>query len=590
MITRLRLHNWRAYENLDLELGPGATFIVAPNGIGKTSLIMALAWGLFGDVSQVRAMQEIRGDADSATVDVEVRLSSGVELRIVRSVTRKGQMNVNADFGGTPITSSEELDAVLTEEFGAEPRVLAKLTVMIHGGSVETTDGEFELRDHLAGVFGVTPLFDAAKAAKTFADSATSVTRKLKTVRRTEQKERAELEAELHSLETELAQARERRQEAIRVRDETTSMMQVSLEWSRYRASVKQRQQVLASIAQRAYSLIDCPVKEDSVVKQLEEAESMFASAMSVQERNAAAARGKTELIQGAVAQLVGAETVCPTCLRPLSEHDALQAESEHRSHLRQLTSAIEAAEGEAQRYRELIGNVRALLQEVRDVPTPLLPESSESEGTSSITTAEPDAKQRDIDELDQRLATLEASKRSVQSALQDLEEADRIAVQLEDAYRQEAVGFAAHQALESTGKSIMRKYIEPLAQEVEIRWKKVFGTGGLDISPEGHISRKIGSRVLSFESLSGGEKVWAQLLTRLLVTSASTRAPFVWLDEPLEHLDPRLRKIVAGTLAKATSGVGLRQVIVTTYENELARQLMEDVRSASLLYVTTSP
>jgi ABC-type sulfate/molybdate transport systems ATPase subunit len=60
-------------------------------------------------------------------------------------------------------------------------------------------------------------------------------------------------------------------------------------------------------------------------------------------------------------------------------------------------------------------------------------------------------------------------------------------------------------------------------------------------------------------------------------------------LDEPLEHLDPRLRKVVAGTLAKASSGTGLRQVIVTTYESELARRLMEDVPSASLIYVTTS-
>ncbi|MGH2756638.1 MAG: AAA family ATPase, partial [Actinomycetota bacterium] len=112
---------------------------------------------------------------------------------------------------------------------------------------------------------------------------------------------------------------------------------------------------------------------------------------------------------------------------------------------------------------------------------------------------------------------------------------------------------------------------------------------GGLNLSPEGHITRQVGSRTLEFGSLSGGEKVWALLLTRLLIAAASTQAPFIWLDEPLEHLDPRLRKVVAGTLAKASAGAGLRQVIVTTYENELARQLMEDVPSASLIYVTTT-
>ena len=60
MIRRLQLRNWRAYENVDLELGPGATFVVASNGIGKTSLIMGAAWGLFGDAAAVDAVNEIR--------------------------------------------------------------------------------------------------------------------------------------------------------------------------------------------------------------------------------------------------------------------------------------------------------------------------------------------------------------------------------------------------------------------------------------------------------------------------------------------------------------------------------------------------
>ena len=160
---------------------------------------------------------------------------------------------------------------------------------------------------------------------------------------------------------------------------------------------------------------------------------------------------------------------------------------------------------------------------------------------------------------------------------------------ELEILYREEGIALAAHEALVGTGSAITERYIEPLAKEVESRWEMMFGSGGLSLSPEGHITRRLGDRTLEFGSMSGGEKVWALLLTRLLILGASTRAPFVWLDEPLEHLDPKLRKVVAGTLAKASSGAGLRQVIVTTYESELARRLMEDVPSASLIYVTTS-
>jgi len=70
--------------------------------------------------------------------------------------------------------------------------------------------------------------------------------------------------------------------------------------------------------------------------------------------------------------------------------------------------------------------------------------------------------------------------------------------------------------------------------------WKRLFGSGDLILHPDGRIRRRIGSRELEFSELSGGERIWALLVTRLLVLSVSTRVPFVWLDEPLEHLDPR--------------------------------------------------
>ena len=56
MIHQLRLRNWRSYEDLDLRLDPGTTFVVAPNGVGKTSLVYGLAWVSSG--STVASTQE----------------------------------------------------------------------------------------------------------------------------------------------------------------------------------------------------------------------------------------------------------------------------------------------------------------------------------------------------------------------------------------------------------------------------------------------------------------------------------------------------------------------------------------------------
>jgi DNA repair exonuclease SbcCD ATPase subunit len=76
----------------------------------------------------------------------------------------------------------------------------------------------------------------------------------------------------------------------------------------------------------------------------------------------------------------------------------------------------------------------------------------------------------------------------------------------------------------------------------------------------------------VTFDQLSSGEKVIALLATRLLVLSASTRASFLWLDEPLEHLDPSNRRLAASLMS--TAGEHMRQLLITTYEEKLARRL----------------
>lgn len=588
MIRRLRLSNWRAYESLDLELGPGATFVVASNGIGKTSLIMGAGWALFGDAAHVDAKNEIRGDAGSATVAIEVRLPSGIDAAVERTVDRKGKVALTAELPGRTITSQEELDELLVEEFGAEPHVLAQLTLMIHGGAVETFQGEFDLQDHLAAVFGVTPLFEAARNAKAVADRAASALRKAKAVQRSERRGRDEIVAELESIVERLGETNAAREAAVAAIEETSTTIRIGDDWARHRAGMAERSEQLGALAQEAAALLGASPTADDVVDALAAREDELAASVAAAEREGAAARGKAELIRTALADLEDAGAACPTCLRPLSDHDAEQAEAEHSRHLEELDAVIAGAGERADEGRRGLASVRALLDRARALPMPLEPDSPVAEADVVAARARLESQKEDLQEIDKALALLATQGSQLQAALETADEEEERARELEALYRREAIALATHEALVGTGNAITERYIEPLAKEVEGRWKSMFGSGGLTLSSEGHITRNLGSRTLEFGSLSGGEKVWALLLTRLLILGASTRAPFIWLDEPLEHLDPKLRKVVAGTLAKASSGSGLRQVIVTTYEAELARRLMEDVPSASLLYVTS--
>lgn len=586
MILQLRLTNWRAYERLDLELGPGTTFIVAANGVGKTSLILAAAWGVFGDASGVDAAQEVRGDAETASVEVVLRLPISGNVTITRTVNRKGQTRLEASLEGRSIGEQNELRALLAEELGGDLQVLARLTFLAHGG-LESAQDEFQLRDHLAAVFGVTPLLEAAGAADKLAAEAATGGRKLKAGQKTDRAEAEKLAVALAWVEEQLAEAEGNRRQALATASAADELRTRADEWARYRAALASRDLALADLAGRTGAFLPPGTPVSKVPAALEESERRLQAELTEAASKRAAADASLHLIAEAQDRLKSAGAVCPTCLRPLSEHDSSDAMQQHEQTLAALRNQSSNASQTVTDLETRLTSLRAILAEARDLPSPSRPEGDEI-GEEEVEAA----RQRYIEagekvqELDRLIAELEAGRRISQGRIAELAEAERQTAEILGFLRREAVARAAGDAFRATADAITREQIEPLVAEVGRRWKLIFGAEGLRFSPQGEVTRRIGSRVLPFRSLSGGEKVWALLLTRLLVTGASTNAPFVWLDEPLEHLDPRLRRVVAGTLARASQTGGLRQVVVTTYEGELARQLMEDVPSASLIYV----
>lgn len=89
-LHRLRMVNFRQHADTELEFGPGITGIFGPNGSGKTTILEAIAWAIYG-------LQAVRGDKDSirrlgakgrTTVEVELEFRLGVhEYRVTRGLT-----------------------------------------------------------------------------------------------------------------------------------------------------------------------------------------------------------------------------------------------------------------------------------------------------------------------------------------------------------------------------------------------------------------------------------------------------------------------------------------------------------------------
>src|SRR5438876_659356 len=80
-LLRLRLVNFRQHADTELEFGPGITGIIGPNGSGKTSILEAIAWALYG-------VQAVRGDKDA------------IRLRGAQERVREGRDGVAAEVRG----------------------------------------------------------------------------------------------------------------------------------------------------------------------------------------------------------------------------------------------------------------------------------------------------------------------------------------------------------------------------------------------------------------------------------------------------------------------------------------------------------
>lgn len=127
-ISYLELKNYRRFKELRLQFPDGVVGILGLNGVGKSTIIEAVAWALFGNVDEVvRTSREGVRRAGAATSDsclaiLEFELG-GTEYRIVR------------EMGGRSLAMRAELrtkDAVLAEGDRPVRTMVEKLIGMDH--------------------------------------------------------------------------------------------------------------------------------------------------------------------------------------------------------------------------------------------------------------------------------------------------------------------------------------------------------------------------------------------------------------------------------------------------------------------------
>ena len=590
MIHRLRLRNWRSYDYLDLPLEPGTTFVVAPNGVGKTSLVYGLAWAVFGQHSNVDPKTCIRAGAESTEVQVEFDLPDGRRLRISRIARRRGAPTATYELNGARVPESSALSE-MEQALGIELPVAGRLSMMLGGGHIAASDA-LNLESHLHHAFGVAHLLSAAETAQSVAREAEKARAALRSTSRQRMENRAALEGEIAALEAEIKHLNERSVELERARDAAAAQRSLVERHVALAGQLERYEQQHSQLMDEIEVTLGRPVGPDSkeaVSSELRAELEKSERTVSEMTEGVVTARSVINSAEQAGRLLDGDNAVCPTCMRPLAHHERVSATAVHR------TQRAEA-QGEARRLEEARGasqthaqGVSRLLAQLAALHTPSLDAGLADVPTRDAASALFQEASAALDEHNRQLGGVQSRLLSLKAQIASDDQSQEEERNLRLAYRREAAARAGAQVLRDAANYVIESRIEPLASEVRGRWKHLFTNNGLTFRPDGSITRLRGDEELGWDTLSGGERTWARIVTHLIVMATTTSLPFAWFDEPLEHLDPQVRHAVAATLATATRGGSPRQLLVTTYEHGIAQQLADDTDGAAIIVIRES-
>jgi DNA repair exonuclease SbcCD ATPase subunit len=588
MITYVSLENWKTYRTFELKLDRGTTFLVAANGVGKTSFIDAVQWALDRDAAPSRDMMRRRTKTTSVVVEV---LAGEATIRVKRSLNLGRAKTPAAKIEAWIENRSVEPDEAfqrLADTWKVDNRFSSRAAFLTD--RFLEKDTEPDLRSHLTRLHALDHVQKAIAALGPAIKNAIDLAEEARRATRASEGELQQAVTDELAAATALTAAR---LQAENLRAElTTAGNELAVGQRTNQARVDH----LAWIARRSEIVADAegilgPIPEGTAPGvYLRSAEAGASQQLTQLTEQRARLTERVAALEGSLERLRTSVGECPVCRRPLDEQSRTHAEEAHQHDQEVAFTELETLDVDtsvsvASTLRRLVERAEALGD-----PPPV-----------------PDGEPADLDALSTRL---DEAKAAFETALGDAGQAELIAAdstarrnQLEAQrtakssvalYTRVAALETARSALEGTVTKVLEAQLGPVTDEVNRRWEAVFpDRPGLRLDSTGQMARTFDDdeEDIDFSSFSSGEKVVAKLLLRLATLTSTTEVPFCWIDEPLEHLDPDARSYVAQTLAYLSSSDALTQIVVTTYEQDLALQLADGAREqVRLEFLKTAP
>ncbi len=570
MIGDVRVSNWKRHERLEHSFAPGINFVLGANGRGKTSLLQAVRFGLFGVEDSKDAREAIRFDATSASVQVE--LLGDEPVVVGRSIDTRGRMTETLNMEGA--STAHEL---LLSRFGADPAFLRSLVFLSEGDIYAPGAGNVGLEQQLESLLSMRGLSHLSGEIRRVRGPISKEQRsqrgalqysrdEIAHLTQDEVRLRAELE-QLRSGEAELQDQYLAAADRARDREQWTLLQAGRAAWQR---------QVSEFASEAGLSLRDDGF--DLLLAELDRRRDALEEKLRSLTEQRGELAGRIAGMRSLLDDLgqVGVE-VCPLCRQSLDEDHRTIAITEHGSELAALSVQHEALQALLVEARTDFERTRVAGEEARRLSATRPTGPAPSEPPPEDTDVQLERARGEVEEHRARRALVEQQLLEIRERLATAEASRRLEEQVTTAFRDDALLEAAGAGIQEFLADVRRSVMAPLAEQLSRQWKayRPDAEWSLALDQEGAICLARAGSTRPYSMLSGGEKTVAIVLLRVALLTALTTSDVIVLDEPLEHLDPRARRLMISSLHSAVRKGLLSQILVSTYEESLVRRLL---------------
>jgi DNA repair exonuclease SbcCD ATPase subunit len=474
MIRRLHIRGWRAFEDLTLDLADGLTFVVAENGVGKTSLVQAAAWGLYGGLSNVDARAATRIGAPVTRVEVDLELPDGRTLALAREMGERSE-SLSADLDGAPL-DDEAVGRVMAEAFGASREFLSMTTVLPGDAVADDASGAFHLQAHLRRVFGVDDLQTAADSLRRLHDEAQGQARRLRQASRQAAEDLTRLRSALAEAEAAEADAQAARADARRVLEFAQTELRAARESEAVRAKVDLARTEFAEIVAATRQTLGRGARlgrltrPADLVARLEAAEMAATDALDGHRREAATVSGRLAAVRAAASALHAADAECPVCRRDLSPDDVTRADQAHEREVAALATQERELDALVESGAAQLAELRRLHRRSLRLPE-MEPAVDDSVVDVDAAAFAVQAAREDAERLEEQAAVARARRAALAAEVADEERAAHETREAYRLHRREAITGVAAEVLDATAEAI--------PPSASTRWRRRSATGG---------------------------------------------------------------------------------------------------------------